>query len=99
MTALDMKILLYAGIYFLIGICVFIFHIIHGDFKRYVLGLTPTDISHDESPLDFVFSDVVLWFFNILFFIFFTFIPYLNDLIYFYFNNKTNRNWWYKTLR
>ena len=49
MTALDMKILLYAGIYFLIGICVFIFHIIHGDFKRYVLGLTPTDISHGES--------------------------------------------------
>ena len=55
MTALDMKILLYVGIYFLIGICVFIFHIIHGDFKRYVLGLTPTDISHDESPSRFCF--------------------------------------------
>ncbi len=92
MLDLDKKILLYLGIYLLIGIIVFIFHVIHGDFKRYIIGLTHADISHGDTPLDFVFSDVVLWGFNIIFYICFVIIPYLNDLIYFYFNDKTNRN-------
>lgn len=92
MADLEKKIFLYIGLYLLIGIFVFIFHVIHGDFKRYVMELTPIDISHGATPLDYVFSDIILWGFNILFYVFFIIIPYLNDLIYFYFNDRANRN-------